>query len=486
VEGEFPPPIWLFPRRARVRDLVLRGLGVVYLIAFLSLLPQISLLIGPRGLLPAMEHLAFLDSVGASFADAPIVLPVASERGLEAVLVVGALASVALALGWAPRIALIVVWATYSSIAGLTQDFLGFQWDNLLLESAFFAWFAADWRLRPRAPREPHPVAAALLVWLVFRLHFESGIAKILGGDPTWRDFTAMASYYETAPIPTALGWWVHQLPPWFHRTTTMAVLVIEVGVPLLLFAGHRARGVAVAVLVATQAGIFLTANYGFFNPLTIVLCLFALDDDHLAWVATRLGRTLAPARGAPAPERQDLLALRIFGGGVLAAVSVLPFAPFIPVAPPRAALRLLHSTRTINAYHLFVHMTLVRKEVVIEGSEDGERWESYELRWKPGDVDRAPPFVAPHQPRVDFLFWFLTLGRGSDPWFQRLARAVQDDPDAVAPLFSRNPFPRGPRFVRVSVWRYVFTDLATRRATGAWWTRTFEGASNAIEKRGG
>jgi hypothetical protein len=295
-----------------------------------------------------------------------------------------------------------------------------------------------------------------------------------------------MASYYETAPIPTALGWWAHQLPMWLHKTTTLAVLVLETGVPLFLFAGHRARGVAVAVLVATQTGIFLTANYGFFNPLSIVLCLFVLDDDHLAWVAARLGRTLAPVHEEPAPERQGLLALRIFGGGVLAGVTVLPFLTFTPVEPPRAALRLLHTTRTINAYHLFVQMTLVRKEVVIEGSEDGERWESYELRWKPGDVDRAPPFVAPHQPRVDFLCWFLMLGRGNDPWFQRLARALQDDPDAIAPLFSRDPFPRGPRFVRVSIWRYTFTDLATRRATGAWWSRTLEWTSDAIEKRGG
>jgi lipase maturation factor 1 len=141
-----------------------------------------------------------------------------------------------------------------------------------------------------------------------------------------------------------------------------------------------------------------------------------------------------------------------------------------------------LDEMRSVNAYHLFAQMTLVRREAVIEGSDDGSDWRSYELRYQPGDVDRAPPFVAPHQPRVDFQMWFLLLRRGLAPWFHTLLDRVQHDPDVVAPLFARNPFPHvPPRLVRVAVYRYRFTDAATRARTRAWWSRELEGVSRPL-----
>ena len=147
-----------------------------------------------------------------------------------------------------------------------------------------------------------------------------------------------------------------------------------------------------------------------------------------------------------------------------------MPFLPFVArAAPARARARpgatsALDELRSINAYHLFAQMTLVRREPVIEGSDDGTDWQPYELRYEPGDVDRAPPFVAPHQPRVDFQMWFLLLGRGLARWFQTLLDRMRHDPAAVAPLFARNPFPDAPpRLVRIAVYRYRFTDAATR-----------------------
>jgi len=148
---------------------------------------------------------------------------------------------------------------------------------------------------------------------------------------------------------------------------------------------------------------------------------------------------------------------------------------------PVRRTLAAFHS---VNAYHLFAQMTLVRREAVIEGSDDGTTWQAYELRWKPGDPDRAPPFVAPHQPRVDFLMWFLLLGgRAGAPYFDVLLDRVVEAPDVVAPLFARDPFEgRAPRFVRVAVYRYRFTDVATRRQTGAWWQRELQGYSKPLD----
>src|SRR5881296_3651781 len=138
------------PGRGRVRDVYLRLLGVIFLAAFLSLLVQVRVLFGRA--------------------------------------IAGAILSFGLILNVAPRWCLLALWALYLSFVNVGQDFLSFQWDNLLLEAAFFTLFVTPRGFRPNRPPEPHPIGVFLMLWLVFRMNFESGAAKLLTGDPTWRD----------------------------------------------------------------------------------------------------------------------------------------------------------------------------------------------------------------------------------------------------------------------------------------------------------
>jgi uncharacterized membrane protein YphA (DoxX/SURF4 family) len=456
--------------RAHVRDLFLRLLGAVALTAFVSLLVQVNVLFGARGLLPAAAYLE--RASGASVFSLPTLFWLdASDGALLAVALLGVAASAALLLGLAPRLALATIYVSYLSFVTVGQSFLAFQWDNLLLESVFFAFFVAPPGLRPRGAPAPHPAAVFLVLWLAFRLHFESGLAKVLSEDPSWRDLTAMQSYYETAPIPTRLAWYAHQLPPDFQSISTFLVLAGELALPALMVVPfRRVRAALLAAFAAMHAVIFLTANYGFFNPLSLVLCVFLLDDGHLAWVAARSGVRLLPRERSRCPR--DVSRVFRAGATLLVALTVIPFFRVVGVTVWRPLERALATYRIANAYHAFAAMTLFRDEIVLEATEDGETWESYELRWKPGDVDRAPPFVAPHQPRVDFAFWFVPLGH-EDAFLHTLVERLLTEPDAVAPLFARMPFGgRAPAQVRVAVYRYRFTTPEERRETGAWWSR--------------
>jgi hypothetical protein len=109
--------------------------------------------------------------------------------------------------------------------------------------------------------------------------------------------------------------------------------------------------------------------------------------------------------------------------------------------------------------------------------------WRPYEFRCKPGDPERPPPFVAPHQPRVDFQLWFITLGRRQGArYFDTLIARLLTTPGVVRPLFAHDPFPAPPKRLRVAYYRYRFTDRATRHATGAWWKRELLGYSRVID----
>ncbi|MCW5891026.1 MAG: lipase maturation factor family protein [bacterium] len=460
--------------RGRVRDLFLRCLGALTAIAFASLWVQLPLLLGSRGLSPACEV-------------APRALSLlrfgCSDALLAATAAGGVLAGLGILLGLAPRLLLPVAWLLYLSLATVGGDFLSFQWDNLLLETLAFALLVAPRGWRPRGAPSPHPVGVFLMQWLCFRLHVESGAAKLLLGDPGWRDLTAMIAYWETAPLPTWLGWWAHQLPETAQKGFAAATYVVELGVPFLLFGPRLLRPLGFLLLAGFQLGVAATANYGFFNWLSLATCLWLLDDDHLAWLAARAGRPFVPA----APRAPQPLATAAYATLALVVVplSLLPFSRFVGPLPAWAAplvpvYRLVAPLRSLNAYHLFASMTYVRDEVVLEGSDDGVTWREYEWRWKPGDPARAPAFVQPHQPRADFQAWFLLLGaRRGAPWFDTLLGRMLADPAAVASLWAHDPFDgRAPAQLRVAVYRYRFTDRATRAATGRWWERTLEGTT--------
>ncbi len=122
--------------------------------------------------------------------------------------------------------------------------------------------------------------------------------------------------------------------------------------------------------------------------------------------------------------------------------------------------------------------MTTDRQEIVVEGSDDGETWRTYEFRYKPGDPMKRPAFVAPFQPRLDWQMWFAALSTWQgNPWFQDFCLRLLQGSPPVLDLLANNPFPdHPPRYVRARLYDYTFTDRATRRATGAWWVRAPSG----------
>jgi hypothetical protein len=502
--ASFPaPPLSSTYRLSGV--LFVRALGVVYLIAFASLGVQVAGLAGSGGILPAG---VFLEAARAQLGPERYwQIPTlfwwtgADDALLRAACWAGAAIGAAVALGFASRIGLALAWPLYLSLVAACRTFLNFQWDMLLLEAGFLALFVAPgglWRRLAGAP-DPPRWGMFLVRYLLFRLMFSSGVVKLASGDATWWKLQALDVHYFTQPIPTWTAWYVHQLPHAMQAASTAIMFGIELGAPWLIFAPRRLRLAGFAALAALQILIAATGNYAFFNLLTLALCLPLVDDA--AWPAA-LRRRLGPDAGAPRAadepnagpaqpaEAIAVATARAWPGRVrrIAVAALLTLLVAVPTAEMTARWRLplpwpsavtalaemMQPLRIANAYGLFAVMTTRRQEIVIEGSDDGQTWQAYGFRWKPGDVDRAPAFVAPHQPRLDWQMWFAALSEyRRQPWFQNLmVRLLQGSPEVLA-LLEHNPFPdRPPRQIRAVLYDYRFTDFATRRATGAWWTR--------------
>ena len=469
---------------ARAAWLFRRLLGVVYLFAFWSLATQIIGLIGHDGILPASDYMAQVREVVARNGlglDRFRLLPTlcwisTSDAFLESLSLGGVVLAALLIAGIAPAVVLPLLWIAYLSLSVVGQDFLGFQWDALLLETGFLAVFVAPVRLRDRLKNasDPHPLMRWLFWMLIFKLMVSSGAIKLASGDPTWRDLTAVSFHYETQPIPTPVAWYANQLPLWFQKVTTAVVIGLEILAPVLIVFRRTGRLIAFALLAALQVLIATTGNYAFFNLLTIALLLWLLDDRALAFARYQPSTNLVPRR----VNSRQVTAVAVLVAIATLPVSALQFARSFGVdlrAVPLAgdAARIIAPFRSVNSYGLFAVMTTTRPEIIVEGSEDGTSWKPYEFRYKAGELKRRPPWIAPFQPRLDWQMWFAALGNFNDEaWFHAFCERLLEGSPAVLALIERDPFSgKPPRYLRAQLRQYHFTDAATRRSSGAWWT---------------
>jgi lipase maturation factor len=463
------------PEYQLARLVIERGLGAIYLIAFVVALRQFSALVGERGLDPATRIIR-----GTRFWQTPSLFHWRySDRLLRAVSWVGIVVSFAIVVGLAQRaplpvtmLAWFVLWALYLSIVNVGGRFYGFGWETLLLEAGFLAIFLGNAEVAP-----PWPVIL-LFRWLAFRVEFGAGLIK-LRGDACWRQLTCMEWHHETQPLPNPLSWFFHHLPRPIHRLEAIGNFVAQLIFPFGLFLPQPFASVAAVLLIGTQLYLVVSGNYAWLNWITIVVTAAGIAD-RVAPAAVRSFLGIDAVNSLGAPPAWFVVAVL----GLTVAVVVLSYYPVRNLLSRYQAMNAsFEPFHLVNTYGAFGTVGRTRYEVIVEGTDAEELteatvWREYEFKAKPGDLRRIPPQVAPYHLRLDWLMWFLPLSPAyGEGWFPAfLSRLILGDP-AILRLLRHNPFPqRPPIHVRARLFRYRFTTWAELRATGAWWHRTYAG----------
>jgi len=467
-------------------SLFIKLLAIIYFAAFLSLGVQITGLVGANGILPFTELLEYLyqnNGVTAWLYKPTLFWFDSSDFSLQAACGLGCVVSLLLLIGIRPAWSLSVLFVLYLSLLHAGEIFLMFQWDTLLLEAGFLAIFLTG---------RPSHLLLFLFHWLLFRLRFMSGVSKIASGDPSWSNLTTLNYYFETQPLPHAGSWYFHQLPEWLLQSGVVLVLFTELIVPFFIFLPRKFRISAAVITIFMQSIIIATSNHNWINLLTIVLCLFLLDDDILKKILPRrLCFYLLPGSGVEDSRRvtKKNYALPVFAFMILFS-STVAFTSMVTNVQFSETLR--KSTALIrlwgigHMFHVFPNMQTERHELQIEGSYDGVEWKAYGFKYKPGALDKKPAFIIPHQPRLDWMIWFVPpRPQGMMYWFDGFIKRLHEGSPQVIELLEHNPFPeKPPVYLRVQVYQYWFTSAEERAETGQWWKREYLGPFPNVRPR--
>lgn len=456
-----------------------RFLAFIYFSAFASMLVQVEGLIGSNGILPLSERLADIESFVPGL-EKYWYMPTlfwlsASDFMLKWVCYLGILFSLLLFFNVLRIFCLIGCYVCYLSIVQAGQDFTWFQWDSLLLETGILAVFL-NWG---------SSIIVFLFRWLIARFMFMGGVVKIVSGDVSWANFTALNYHYETQPLPTPLAFYLHHFPEWFHKACVGGVFFIELIVPFFVFLTRPFRLFACFSFVLLQSSIILTGNYTFFNLLTILLCLFLLEDKDISLLLPNdIKQAINDKKPVPGKIATTL------ASGWLIVVLLVCFLQFwvyqLKGASGAMARSLLQTTANfslVNNYGPFAVMTRTRNEIIIQGSNDGKDWKEYEFNYKPGKLDQALGWNIPHQPRLDWQMWFAALQTPVRiEWFDQLLVKVKQGNPSVLALLKYNPFPGFPPKQLRAVWfTYQFSSLQHFKNSGEIWQRKKQGVIRQI-----
>jgi len=483
-------PIWLklhaIDEQYRFSSwLFIKLLALTYCVAFASLAVQITGLVGEQGILPISELLQQMQQrydIAAWWRLPTIFWFNHSDWFLLLVSWAGCVIALILLLGKFQRFALISLFILYLSLFHAGQTFLSFQWDTLLLECGFLAIFLLN---------NPSYLLIFLYHWLLFRLRFLSGLSKIISDDPSWSSLTTLNYYFETQPLPHVGAWYAHQLPETVLKFGTIGVLFMELVVPFFIFLPRKFRIFAALSTIILQLLIIATSNHNFINILTIALCLFLLDDRFLARILPGWLLKSAARRKQEVSNNQIKKWLTTSMAILVLAVSLTQMYWYIfnqSLSEPFRNIAVLGPRYGFgNVYHVFPTMQTERHEFQIEGSYDGENWYPYQFKFKPGPLSTRPRFNVPHQPRLDWMIWFVPPQFPEmNEWFDRFMYRLWKNQKEVTQLLAFNPFDGqvAPKYLRVAVFRYQFTNFEEKQATGNWWKAEYLGIYPNVPRR--
>lgn len=463
---EAPPPrppttYWL------TRFVILRLLGVVYLVAFVVAANELVPLIGAHGLTPVgpfFERVtASLGSTTAGFLRLPSLFWFAhSDTALLVVAWLGVVLSAVVVAGYANSLIFIALWALYLSIVHAGQGWYGYGWEIQLCETGFLAIFLCPLLdARPFPRRAPPLPVIWLFRWLIFRIMLGAGLIK-LRGDTCWRDFTALYYHFETQPIPGPLSRWFHFLPRIVLRGGVAFNYVAELIAPWMVFLPRWWRHLGGALIVALQVVLIASGNLSFLNWLTLVPALAYFDDRFWAKILPRAFVHRAETAAAAAQPSQCHTWTCWGFAAIVALLSIQPIGNLL--SPGQIMNTSFDPLELVNTYGAFGSVGRERYNVVFEGTDaawpdDTAVWKPYLYRGLPVLLDRTPPQIAPYQLHLDWQMWFAAMSDYRHyPWTLHLVwKLLHNDPVALS-LFASNPFPQKPaHYIRATIYRYKF-----------------------------
>jgi len=370
-----------------------------------------------------------------------------------------------------------------------------------------------EWMPSPQAVAWCVLAAELAQTFSAFRLFSVAGILKKKQGSECWRDYTCLYTHFYTQPMPNPLAWYFHNwtspglkmLMQWF------AIDVGECLAPYLLLgcllstgllgALHKevrrsdslwwlvafpARLVGSLLMAALLIGMFVSGNYAFLHPLSLVCLLascgtarcvpmvrrdrgFFLPWYRLvtAWVVIVLA-VFAVLPGCSTlqwilAEEADTIG-NVWSNGLWPVTTWIKHQPFVEAA----------ATMNLGMDHFryaYFAGAVESREEYVYTAQLGDEWVEFDVPCKVGSVDRSPCITSPLHRRFAWQLWF-PFGDGMFDYYGFFEKICKKD-EVFLRALEMGALEEGLKKHELkAVAKQAFSYHFTQHGEQGWWTR--------------
>lgn len=233
-------------RITRFKHYFLKGVLVIYIIAFTSLYLQVQSLFGDNGVVPLRDFMSKSNANKRSFElQSIITFAPKINLGYGEFVELLCLFGVLLALGGlvakklSNALTFGLLWYIYYSISLVGQGFISFHSDLLLLEVGFITILLAP--LLPtsklsHSEADHDHLTFFLVKWLTFRYFVTNVLNVYLDNDNAWYEMTAIPMVAQGVQFPSLFSWHVFNTPAEYVRLYQAYEHSVKLCTPFLMF----------------------------------------------------------------------------------------------------------------------------------------------------------------------------------------------------------------------------------------------------------
>ncbi len=490
----------------KASSLLTRGLGIMYIIAMFPFLFQYKGIMGEQGVQPAqwlVQEAWAQEGLYALIRFPSLYWIWPSDTMLLALILICLVGAVGMILDFKTWISAFLAWLAFLSFTTIGGDFTIIIIDLFLAEVGFLGCLLA--LSRKQLGYVPRIISWLFLI-LLFRMWFSMGMIKFYFPGDSWKDFTFFGYFFQYQPMPNPISWELSHWPQWTHSLAIVFTFIIEMIFPFFIFLGRKWRMLAFIGFTGISIMIWLTGNYGYFNPLTILIGVFLIKDNEWpfkGWKTnsipdeTKSNKWLLPISGYLILQH-FIYILILFDPTPNNPQNHLNYFSLFPNTKNNMALepfRWSSYTRVVNPYGVFKDISRFKIELRFEGSTNGQDWKAYEFRYMPSSRTQSLKFFAPYYPRLDHLFYYEQYGMGiyaqnpinsldapqnplnpyytvENPWICKFIQGLEENNPYITNLLAHQPFEENPpQFIRIRAFILNFTTRDERIEThGDYW----------------
>ena len=268
------------------KNLLIRGIGFLFLISFTNIYNQIYILWGSDGILPSerLIEICNLKKIKIFPSIIPFLfsfLKISVEDILYIITLIGIIFS--FLIMWFKKfhksIFMSIIWYCYLNIFLVGQNFMSYEFDYLLMETGFVSIFLCDFILLDSLYLQY--ISFYIIKFILFKFLFGNGLSIIFSENQHFLNFNGFDFFLINQPIPTMFSYHLNKINYGIKKLFSTFIMSNLLILPFGMFMFFKRISIITGeIIFGFNIFMSLIGHNGLINLICLVLNIANFNDE--------------------------------------------------------------------------------------------------------------------------------------------------------------------------------------------------------------